>query len=65
MGAPMHNPGACVVGLKADGNIVRRRSSGVDDIAPDRVVVVVRGAPGAPDYGERVSVEMDGMLNGA
>ena len=59
----MHNPGAGVISLEADGNVVGSRSSGVDDVASDRVVVVINGASGAANDGERMAVKMNGVLS--
>lgn len=59
----MHNPRACIIGFKADGNVIVRRSSRVDDVTSDRVVVVVNGASGAANNGERMAVKMNRMLS--
>ncbi len=58
----MHNPGTSIISFEADGNIVRSRSASTDNIAPDRVVVVVNSASSTPNYRERMSVEVNGML---
>ena len=51
----MEEPRAWVVGLEADCDVVARgRGAGRDDVAPDRVVVVVFCGAGAADHGEGV-----------
>ena len=60
----MHNPRACVIGFEANGNVVGCRCARVDDVTSDWVVVVVNGASGTTNYGERMTVKMNGMLEG-
>lgn len=57
----MQDPRAWVVRCKADRNIITR-SSEINHITADRIVIVVALAPSHTDYAERVSVEMHGVL---
>lgn len=59
---PMHNPRARIVSFKADCYIIGRRSSWIDNVTYDWIIVVVDRAPSTSDYRERMPMKVYRML---
>jgi len=60
----VEEPRAGVVGKEPDRDVVARIADG-HDIADDGAHKVVRRVSGAADHGERMSVQVDGVLSGS
>lgn len=61
MNVPVHDPGARVVGLEPNSDIVRSVAN-ADDVTLNGVSVVVGGTSGTANDTEGVAVEMDRVL---